>query len=162
MFEHGKMVRGEGLPVLEERMKTMDPDENEIYKFLGIEQADGIKTKHVFERVKNEVLECDMGWFPSLICKNYIFKDFVKTIEATSLKCCMILKLRTLHPKKITAQVKFANCSNAHAQTFVLLNGEMAIVSACFRKLKFWLWLLWTVFFLMQTGFLKIGLNKLS
>ena len=108
------------------------------------------------------ILECYMGWFPSLICKNYIFKDFVKTIEATSLKFCTILKLRTLHPEKTTAQVKFANCSNAHAQTFVLLNGEMAIVSACFRKLKFWLWLLWTVFFLKQTGFLKIGLNKLS
>ena len=55
MFERGKMVRGEGLPMLEERMKTMDPDENEIYKFLGIEQADGIKTKNVFERVKSEV-----------------------------------------------------------------------------------------------------------
>ena len=112
--------------------------------------------------LKEALLECYMGWFPSLICKNYIFKDFVKTIEATSLKFCMILNLRTLHPEKTTAQVKFVNCSNAHAQTFVLLNGEMAIVSACFRKLKFWLWLLWTVFFLMQTGFLKIGLNKLS
>ena len=55
MFERGKMVRGEGLEVLEERMKTMDADENEIYKFLGIEQADGIKTKKVFERVKGEV-----------------------------------------------------------------------------------------------------------
>ena len=38
-----------------ERMKTMDPDENEIYKFLGIEQADGIRTKAVYERVKEEV-----------------------------------------------------------------------------------------------------------
>ena len=36
IFKHGKMVRGEGLQVLQERMKTMDPDENEIYKFLGI------------------------------------------------------------------------------------------------------------------------------
>ena len=36
-------------------MKTMDPDENDIYKFLGIEQADGIQTKMVFERVKEEV-----------------------------------------------------------------------------------------------------------
>ena len=49
------MIKGEGLEVLEERMKTMDPDENEIYKFLGIEQADGIKTKRVFERVKEDV-----------------------------------------------------------------------------------------------------------
>ena len=55
VFERGKMVRGEGLSLLEERMKTMDPDENEIYMFLGVEQADGIKTKNVFERVKNEV-----------------------------------------------------------------------------------------------------------
>ena len=47
VFEHGEMVRGEGVEVLEERMKTMDPGENGIYKFLGIEQADGIKTKEV-------------------------------------------------------------------------------------------------------------------
>ena len=97
-----------------------------------------------------------MGWFPSLICKNYIFKDFVKTVEATSLKFCTILNLVTLHPKETTAQVKFANFSNTHAQTFVLLNGEIAIVSTCFSKLKFWLWLLWTIFYLKQTGFLKI------
>ena len=41
IFEHSKMVRGEDLQVLEKRMKTMDPDENEIYKFLGMEQPDG-------------------------------------------------------------------------------------------------------------------------
>ena len=34
-FEHGKMVRGEGLPVLDQQMETMKPDENEIYKFFG-------------------------------------------------------------------------------------------------------------------------------
>ena len=51
------MARGEGLQVLEERMNTMDPDEKEAYKFLGIEQADGIRTKTVFKRVKEEVLK---------------------------------------------------------------------------------------------------------
>ena len=55
IYQNGKMVRGEGLQVLEERMKMMNPDENEIYKFLGIEQADGSKTKAVYERVKEEV-----------------------------------------------------------------------------------------------------------
>ena len=55
VFERGKMVKGEGLQVLEERMKTMNPDDNESYKFLGVEQADGIITKKVFERVKSEV-----------------------------------------------------------------------------------------------------------
>ena len=48
------MVKGEGLQVLEER-REMDPDENEIYKFLGIEQVDGIRTKAVYERVKEEL-----------------------------------------------------------------------------------------------------------
>ena len=57
IFKNGKMVKGEGLQVLEERMKTMDPDKNEIYKFLGIEQADGIRMKTVYERVKEEVAE---------------------------------------------------------------------------------------------------------
>ena len=55
VFEQGKMVKGEGLEVLEEKMKATDPDENDICTFLGIEQADGIKTKKVFERVKGEV-----------------------------------------------------------------------------------------------------------
>ena len=36
-------------------MKTIDPDENETYKFLGMEQTDGIKTKKVFEQVKGKV-----------------------------------------------------------------------------------------------------------
>ena len=99
------------------------------------------------------VLECYMDWFPSLICKNYIFKHFVKTVEPMSLKFCTIIELITLHLEYTIAQVKYANFSYAHAQTFVLLNGEMATVSTGFRKLKFWLWLLWTVFYLNQTGF---------
>ena len=45
----------EGLLVLDNRMEAMDPDENKIYKFLEVEQADGINTKAVFERVKSKV-----------------------------------------------------------------------------------------------------------
>ena len=40
VFKRANMVGGEELEVLEERMKTMDSDENEIHKVLGIEQAD--------------------------------------------------------------------------------------------------------------------------
>ena len=94
-----------------------------------------------------------MDWFLSLICKNYIFEHFVKTVEPTSLKFCTIIELITLHLEYTIVQVKYANLSYAHAQTFVLLNGEMATVSTGFRKLKFWLWLLQTVFYLNQTGF---------
>ena len=36
-------------------MKTIDPDEFQIHKFLGKEQAHGIKTQKVFERVKGKV-----------------------------------------------------------------------------------------------------------
>ena len=99
------------------------------------------------------VLECYIDWFLSLICENYIFKHFVKTVEPTSLKFCTIIELISLHLEYTIAQVKCANFSYAHAQTFVLLNGEMATVSTGFRKLKFWLWLLRTVFYLNQTGF---------
>ena len=42
-------MKGEGLQVLQERMKTLDPDQEEMYKFLGVEQADGIKTKQVYK-----------------------------------------------------------------------------------------------------------------
>ena len=70
-----------------------------------------------------------MGWFLSLICKNYIFKHFVKAVEATSLKFCTVLKLLTLHLEQAIAQLKYTNYSDALAQTFVLLHGEMATVS---------------------------------
>ena len=34
----------------------MDLDENEIYNFLGADQADGIKVKEVHNRVKEEII----------------------------------------------------------------------------------------------------------
>ena len=49
-----KMVRGKGLPVLDEQIETMNPDDNDIYKFIGVEQAIGMKTKFVFKRFKSE------------------------------------------------------------------------------------------------------------
>ena len=55
VFEREKIVKGEGLQVLHERMKTVDSDQNEVYNFLGVEQADGIKTNEVYNRVKEEV-----------------------------------------------------------------------------------------------------------
>ena len=55
VFKEGKMVKGEGLAVLDERMKTLDPSKDEFYKFLGCEQKDKIDAKMVLERVKQEV-----------------------------------------------------------------------------------------------------------
>ena len=48
-------MKNEGLQVLNERMKTIDPDKNEIYAFFRVEQADGIKKKEVYNRVKEEI-----------------------------------------------------------------------------------------------------------
>ena len=39
------MKKGEGLDVLEERMKCLDPEKYESYKFLGIEQSDKMQTR---------------------------------------------------------------------------------------------------------------------
>ena len=37
-------------------MKTINPDEKDTYRFLGVEQTDGIKSKDVYERVKEEAV----------------------------------------------------------------------------------------------------------
>ena len=55
VFKKGKMIKGEGLTVLEEKMKARDPNKNEIYTFLGCEQANKIDVKLVMERVKKEI-----------------------------------------------------------------------------------------------------------
>ena len=39
------MVKGEELMVLEDKMEALDPDKNEIHKFLGCEQAYKIDIK---------------------------------------------------------------------------------------------------------------------
>ena len=49
------MIKREGLTVLEEKMEALDPEKNEIYKFLRGEQADKIGVKRVMERVKKEI-----------------------------------------------------------------------------------------------------------
>ena len=55
VFRKGKMVKGQGLPVLEEKMKALDTEKNDVYKFLGCEQSDDIDVKKVLERVKKEI-----------------------------------------------------------------------------------------------------------
>ena len=53
IFKRGDMVKG--LQMLRERMKTMNKDQKQIYKFLLGEQADAIKIKEVCNRVKEEI-----------------------------------------------------------------------------------------------------------
>ena len=49
------MVKAEGLDVLAERMKALDPEQNKNYKFLGCEQAEQIDTDAVYSKVKTEM-----------------------------------------------------------------------------------------------------------
>ena len=55
VFRKGKMVKGEGLPVLEEKMKALNPEKNDVCKFLGCEESDDIDVKKVLEKVKKEI-----------------------------------------------------------------------------------------------------------
>ena len=48
------MIKGEGLSVIEEKMKALDLEQREIYKFLGCEQAEKIDMERVMARVKVE------------------------------------------------------------------------------------------------------------
>ena len=45
VFRKGKMIKGEG----EEKMDALDPNKNEIYKFLGCEQADKINVNELWK-----------------------------------------------------------------------------------------------------------------
>ena len=53
--ERIKIVEGEYLQILNERRKTIDEDKNEIYKFLGVRQANKIKMKEMYNRVKEQI-----------------------------------------------------------------------------------------------------------
>ena len=53
VFEKGKMIKGEALAVLEERMEALGPNESEIHKFIECVQA-GVGKKEVMEREKKE------------------------------------------------------------------------------------------------------------
>ena len=55
VFNRGRMVKAEGLDVLAERMKALDPKQNENYMFLGCDQAEQIDTDVVYEKVKAEI-----------------------------------------------------------------------------------------------------------
>ena len=52
MLKFAKMVETVGLLVLNEKMMILEHEENKIYKFLGIEQADAMKMKEVSHRSK--------------------------------------------------------------------------------------------------------------
>ena len=55
VYRRGMMVKGEGLQILTERAQALDPDRDEAYKFLGIEQGQGLDKEKVIKRIKEEM-----------------------------------------------------------------------------------------------------------
>ena len=52
VFNRVVMVKGKGLDVMEERMESIDSDSKDYYKFLGLEQANGIGRHYIYQKVK--------------------------------------------------------------------------------------------------------------
>ena len=50
-------IKREGLDVLEEKMRALNPDKNGVYKVLGCEQADKVDKSKVLKRVKREMVK---------------------------------------------------------------------------------------------------------
>ena len=50
VFKNGRIIKEEGLQILQERMNALDPKKNEIYRFLGCERPERIDIKKVMER----------------------------------------------------------------------------------------------------------------
>ena len=71
VIERGVMVRGDGLDVLEERMKCLDLGKAEIYKFLGYEQSDALKKAVPLGRVKQDMI----SWLNRVLETRLIVSD---------------------------------------------------------------------------------------
>ena len=63
--------------MLAERMKALDPEQNENYRFLGCEQAEQIDTDAVYEGVKAEIDKRMKALTSTEIYK----KNFIKAIN---------------------------------------------------------------------------------
>ena len=79
VFKRGKMIKGEGLSAIEEKMKALDPEQREIYKFLGCEQAEKIDMERVMARVKAEIQKR----MNALMQQDLYDKNLIKAINRT-------------------------------------------------------------------------------
>ena len=85
VFVKGKMVKGDGLEVLTERMRALDPDKNEVYQFLGCEQSKRIDVKRVLRRVESEMI----NRLQNLIYSGLSDKNLINAINSHVLPVAM-------------------------------------------------------------------------
>ena len=79
VLKRGKMIKGEGLSVIEEKMKALDPEQREVYTFLGCEQAEKIDMERVMARVKAETKKRTNA----LVQQDLYDKNLIKAINKT-------------------------------------------------------------------------------
>ena len=87
VFKKGKMIKGEGLTVLEEKMEVLDPNKNEIYTSLGCEQANKIDVKRVMERVKKEIRKR----LDHLTSLNFNDQNLMKAIDSRVIPVALVM-----------------------------------------------------------------------
>ena len=95
VIEKGIMVKGEGLEVLEERMKCLDPIKYENYKFLGYEQSDSIKKDAILNRIKAEMMNRLNRVLDSKLCDKFMIRAInthVIPVAAYAMNLCTLSK----------------------------------------------------------------------
>ena len=95
VIEKGIMVKREGLEVLEERMKCLDPVKYENYKFLGYEQSDSIKKDAILNRIKAEMMNRLNRVLDSKLCDKFMIRAInthVIPVAAYTMNLCTLSK----------------------------------------------------------------------
>ena len=73
------MTKGEGLQIDNNKAECLDPEENEYYKFLGIEEGDGQLDEKAKERVIEECFKRVLLLEP-LLSSHYVGQNCMKEI----------------------------------------------------------------------------------
>ena len=98
VFKRGKMIKGEGLSVIKEKMKALDPEQREIYKFLGCEQAEKIDMERVMARVKAETQKRTNA----LVQQDLYDKNLIKAKNRTVIPVAgYVMNVRTFTKQKL-------------------------------------------------------------
>ena len=85
------MVKGVGLDISEERIKCLDPEKAETYKFLGYEQSDALKKAVTLERVKQEMISHLNRVLESRLIDKYLKSINTHPVAAYIMHVCPLL-----------------------------------------------------------------------
>jgi hypothetical protein len=81
IYKRGKMVKGEGLELIEGRINALDPEQKEFYTFLGMEEGEG----HLDMKVKERVTEKCFSLVNQLADMELYERNFVKAVNSKAM-----------------------------------------------------------------------------